>query len=66
MHNPVNWRAWGDDVFQTARKEDKPVLFHRLLHRHWCHVMERESFEDEERCYQSKLSPSADREEAQT
>ena len=48
-HNPVNWRAWGDDAFQTARKEDKPVLLSIGYSTcHWCHVMERESFEDEE------------------
>ena len=43
----MNWRAWGDDAFQTARKEDKPVLLSIGYTCHWCHVMER-SLEDEE------------------
>jgi uncharacterized protein YyaL (SSP411 family) len=48
-HNPVDWYAWGDEAFQRARTEDKPVLLSIGYSAcHWCHVMERESFEDEE------------------
>ena len=48
-HNPVNWYPWGDEAFARARREDKPVLMSIGYSTcHWCHVMERESFEDEE------------------
>jgi uncharacterized protein YyaL (SSP411 family) len=48
-HNPVNWYAWGDEPFERARREGKPVLLSVGYSTcHWCHVMERESFEDEE------------------
>ncbi len=48
QHNPVDWQAWGDDAWQRARDEDKPVLVSiGYAACHWCHVMERESFEDE-------------------
>ncbi|MBI4589085.1 MAG: thioredoxin domain-containing protein [Candidatus Rokubacteria bacterium] len=48
-HNPVNWYAWGDEAFDRARRENKPVLLSVGYSTcHWCHVMERESFEDEE------------------
>jgi uncharacterized protein YyaL (SSP411 family) len=48
-HNPVNWYRWGDEPFERARKEGKPVLVSVGYSTcHWCHVMERESFEDEE------------------
>src|SRR3954462_12283145 len=47
-HNPVDWYAWGDEAFERARTEDKPVLLSIGYSAcHWCHVMERESFEDE-------------------
>lgn len=47
-HNPVEWFAWGDEAFEKARREDKPVLISIGYSAcHWCHVMERESFEDE-------------------
>ena len=47
-HNPVDWFAWGDEAFATARAEDKPVFLSVGYSTcHWCHVMERESFEDE-------------------
>jgi len=47
--NPVDWYAWGDDAFEKARAEDKPVLLSVGYSAcHWCHVMERESFEDAE------------------
>lgn len=46
-HNPVNWYAWGKDAFASAKKEDKPILLSVGYSTcYWCHVMERESFED--------------------
>jgi hypothetical protein len=48
-HNPVNWFAWGEEAFQKAQSEDKPILLSIGYSAcHWCHVMEHESFEDEE------------------
>jgi uncharacterized protein len=48
-HNPVDWYAWGADAFQKARQEDKPIFLSIGYSTcHWCHVMERESFENEE------------------
>jgi len=48
-HNPVDWYPWGDEAFERARKEDKPVFLSIGYSTcHWCHVMERESFENEE------------------
>jgi hypothetical protein len=48
MHNPVDWHAWGEEAFARARAEDKPLLVSIGYSAcHWCHVMERESFEDE-------------------
>ena len=48
-HNPVDWYAWGDDALQRAKEEDKPILLSIGYSAcHWCHVMERESFENEE------------------
>ena len=47
-HNPVNWFAWGDEALALAKKDDKPILVSIGYSAcHWCHVMERESFEDE-------------------
>ncbi|MBV8063984.1 MAG: thioredoxin domain-containing protein [Actinobacteria bacterium] len=47
--NPVDWYPWGDEAFARARVEDKPVLLSvGYAACHWCHVMEDESFEDEE------------------
>ncbi len=46
-HNPVNWRPWGDEAFDLAKNENKPLLVSiGYATCHWCHVMERESFED--------------------
>lgn len=46
--NPVDWRPWGSEAFQTAREEDKPVFLSIGYSTcHWCHVMAHESFEDE-------------------
>jgi uncharacterized protein YyaL (SSP411 family) len=48
-HNPVDWYAWGDEAFARARAEDKPILLSVGYSAcHWCHVMERESFENHE------------------
>jgi uncharacterized protein YyaL (SSP411 family) len=48
-HNPVDWYAWGDDALERARREDKPILLSIGYSAcHWCHVMERESFENQE------------------
>lgn len=47
-HNPIDWYPWGEAAFAKAREEDKPVFFSCGYSTcHWCHVMERESFEDE-------------------
>jgi uncharacterized protein YyaL (SSP411 family) len=47
--NPVDWYPWGDEAFEKARKEDKPILLSIGYSTcHWCHVMEHESFEDNE------------------
>src|SRR5688572_10882643 len=44
-YNPVDWYPWGEEAFQKARKEDKPILVSIGYSTcHWCHVMERESF----------------------
>jgi len=46
-HNPVDWYPWGDEAFERARQEDKPIIVSIGYSTcHWCHVMERESFED--------------------
>ena len=46
--NPVDWYAWGDEAFETARKEDKPIFLSVGYSTcYWCHVMEREVFENE-------------------
>lgn len=46
-YNPVEWYPWGADAFARARKEDKPIFLSiGYATCHWCHVMERESFED--------------------
>ncbi|MBV8561831.1 MAG: thioredoxin domain-containing protein [Actinobacteria bacterium] len=46
--NPVDWYPWGDEAFARARAEDKPLLVSIGYSAcHWCHVMERESFEDD-------------------
>jgi uncharacterized protein YyaL (SSP411 family) len=45
--NPVDWHQWGDEAFERAKKEDKPVFLSiGYATCHWCHVMEHESFED--------------------
>ncbi|MCZ6501322.1 MAG: thioredoxin domain-containing protein [Gammaproteobacteria bacterium] len=48
-HNPVDWYPWGDEAFDRARADDKPVFLSIGYSTcHWCHVMERESFDNEE------------------
>jgi uncharacterized protein YyaL (SSP411 family) len=48
-HNPVDWYPWSPEAFERARAEDKPLLLSVGYSAcHWCHVMERESFENEE------------------
>ena len=48
-HNPVDWYSWGEEALQRAQAEDKPILLSIGYSAcHWCHVMERESFEDPE------------------
>ncbi|PKM94569.1 MAG: thioredoxin domain-containing protein [Firmicutes bacterium HGW-Firmicutes-1] len=48
-HNPVNWYPWSDEAFEKATSEDKAVFLSIGYSTcHWCHVMERESFEDED------------------
>jgi uncharacterized protein YyaL (SSP411 family) len=47
--NPVNWYPWSDEAFTRATREEKPIFLSIGYSTcHWCHVMERESFEDEE------------------
>lgn len=48
-HNPVDWYAWGEEAFAKAARENKPIFLSVGYSTcHWCHVMERESFENEE------------------
>ncbi|MGB8507899.1 MAG: thioredoxin domain-containing protein [Pyrinomonadaceae bacterium] len=47
-HNPVDWYAWNEEALERAKREHKPILLSIGYSAcHWCHVMERESFEDE-------------------
>lgn len=49
QHNPVDWYPWGPEAFEKAKRENKPILVSIGYSAcHWCHVMERESFENEE------------------
>jgi uncharacterized protein YyaL (SSP411 family) len=48
-HNPVDWYPWRDEAFEKAKSENKPIFLSIGYSTcHWCHVMEHESFEDEE------------------
>jgi uncharacterized protein len=48
-YNPVNWLSWNNKAFETARNENKPIFLSIGYSAcHWCHVMEKESFEDDE------------------
>jgi uncharacterized protein YyaL (SSP411 family) len=49
MHQPIQWHEWGDEAFQKAKRENKPILLDiGAVWCHWCHVMDRESYEDPE------------------
>jgi uncharacterized protein len=49
QHQPVNWHPWGEEAFRRAQVEDKPILLDiGAVWCHWCHVMDRESYEDPE------------------
>src|SRR6516164_113391 len=46
-HNPVDWYPWGDEAFEKAKREDKPIFLSIGYSTcHWCHVMAHESFEN--------------------
>src|SRR2546427_11095784 len=48
QHNPVDWYPWGEEALARARAEDRPIFLSiGYAACHWCHVMERESFENE-------------------
>ena len=48
-HQPVLWHPWGEEAFARAQAEDKPILLDiGAVWCHWCHVMDRESYEDPE------------------
>ncbi|MBC8523721.1 thioredoxin domain-containing protein, partial [PVC group bacterium] len=48
-HNPVHWWPWGEEAFEAAREQNKPIFMSIGYSTcYWCHVMERESFEDQE------------------
>ena len=67
QHNPVDWFAWGNEAFEKAEREHKPIFLSIGYSTcHWCHVMERESFESEETAEflnQHFVSIKVDREE---
>src|ERR1700674_935342 len=49
MHQPVQWHEWSEDAFASARRENKPMLLDiGAVWCHWCHVMDRESYENAE------------------
>jgi uncharacterized protein YyaL (SSP411 family) len=49
MHQPIQWHEWGEDAFAAARRDDKPMLLDiGAVWCHWCHVMDRESYDDPE------------------
>src|ERR1051325_1072900 len=49
QHQPVAWHAWGEEAFARAQRENKPVLLDiGAVWCHWCHVMDRESYENPE------------------
>ena len=48
-HQPIHWHEWGEEAFAAAQREDKPILLDvGAVWCHWCHVMDRESYENEE------------------
>ena len=49
MHQPIQWNEWGEEAFATAQRENKPILLDiGAVWCHWCHVMDRESYDDPE------------------
>jgi uncharacterized protein YyaL (SSP411 family) len=49
MHQPIQWHEWGEEAFAAAKRENKPVLLDiGAVWCHWCHVMDRESYDDSE------------------
>jgi uncharacterized protein YyaL (SSP411 family) len=49
MHQPIHWHEWGEEAFQLAQRENKPILLDiGAVWCHWCHVMDRESYESAE------------------
>ncbi|MGC1453472.1 MAG: thioredoxin domain-containing protein [Candidatus Sulfotelmatobacter sp.] len=49
MHQPIQWQEWGEEAFAAAQREDKPMLLDiGAVWCHWCHVMDRESYDDPE------------------
>src|ERR1017187_4363274 len=49
MHQPIQWHEWGEDAFAAARRDNKPMLLDiGAVWCHWCHVMDRESYDDPE------------------
>src|SRR5213083_3209536 len=49
MHQPVQWHEWGEEAFELAKRENKPILLDiGAVWCHWCHVMDRESYDDPE------------------
>jgi hypothetical protein len=49
MHQPIQWHEWGEEAFALAQREDKPMLLDiGAVWCHWCHVMDRESYDDAE------------------
>ena len=49
MHQPIQWHEWGAEAFAAAQRENKPMLLDvGAVWCHWCHVMDRESYDDAE------------------
>ncbi len=49
MHQPIQWHEWGEEAFAAAKRDDKPILLDiGAVWCHWCHVMDRESYDDPE------------------
>ncbi len=49
MHQPIQWHEWGEEAFASAQRENKPMLLDiGAVWCHWCHVMDRESYDDAE------------------
>ena len=49
MHQPIQWHEWGEEAFANAQRDNKPILLDiGAVWCHWCHVMDRESYDDPE------------------